>query len=351
MDKYPTQNLKVVDLVAQIERALGPGRRSGQNMVFLCPFHDDHNPSLYVTNDLRGKGAFWKCFACGKKGDAIDWAREFYGLTFEEALSEMSGPQRITALRPKSPENPGCESMANPPGREWQARAQELVGLAVEALWNWEGERALVWLISRGLCEKTIRSWKIGYIPAERQEAAGKWGIFSKEFRIQRGILIPAIIGDWVWYLKIRLPDDRKGKKYTQIPGSRPALYMAKTLLEGLEVMVFCEGEFDALLLWQEASKLAGVVTLGGSSYSLDVATWGLYLLRSQRRLVAYDMDQSGEEGAKKLAWLGNYHRVEIPQRRQGDKDITDFFLSGGDLREWLSEKVAETATSRSEQS
>ena len=49
-----------------------PVKKSGRNYVCICPFHDDHHPSLQINVQ---KGIF-KCFACGTGGDLIT----FYAL-------------------------------------------------------------------------------------------------------------------------------------------------------------------------------------------------------------------------------------------------------------------------------
>lgn len=46
----------------------------------LCPFHDDHHPSLYVKN------GFGFCFACNWSGDLIDLLQERDGMSFKEAV-------------------------------------------------------------------------------------------------------------------------------------------------------------------------------------------------------------------------------------------------------------------------
>ena len=52
----------------------------------LCPFHDDHRPSLRVNVDT---GAF-RCMACGAKGgDVLAFHRQRYGLTFKEAAQGL----------------------------------------------------------------------------------------------------------------------------------------------------------------------------------------------------------------------------------------------------------------------
>ncbi|MBM3358465.1 MAG: hypothetical protein FJY54_12150, partial [Betaproteobacteria bacterium] len=48
----------------------------------LCPFHDDHNPSLRVNVET---GAF-RCMACGARGgDVLAYHRARYGLSFTQA--------------------------------------------------------------------------------------------------------------------------------------------------------------------------------------------------------------------------------------------------------------------------
>ena len=63
-------------------RLIGRGRwRSA-----LCPFHDDHNPSLRVNADT---GAF-RCMACGAKGgDVLAFHRQQHGLSFLQAARDL----------------------------------------------------------------------------------------------------------------------------------------------------------------------------------------------------------------------------------------------------------------------
>lgn len=52
----------------------------------LCPFHDDHNPSLSVSLTSPG---FYHCFSCGAKGDIFRFYQELKGVGFKTALQEM----------------------------------------------------------------------------------------------------------------------------------------------------------------------------------------------------------------------------------------------------------------------
>jgi hypothetical protein len=58
---------------------------SGENLTGLCPFHDDHNPSLMV---YPGTSTF-HCYGCGKHGDVISFLREIANLSFNQALDAL----------------------------------------------------------------------------------------------------------------------------------------------------------------------------------------------------------------------------------------------------------------------
>ena len=49
-----------------------------------CPFHTDRTPSLSV------KGNRFKCFSCDASGSAIDFVRQYFGLSFIEAVNKLS---------------------------------------------------------------------------------------------------------------------------------------------------------------------------------------------------------------------------------------------------------------------
>ena len=60
-------------------------RKAGPRFKGLCPFHNEKTPSFHVDPE---KG-FYKCFGCGKAGDAITFVRETEQLTFTEAVEAL----------------------------------------------------------------------------------------------------------------------------------------------------------------------------------------------------------------------------------------------------------------------
>lgn len=61
-------------------------QRRGQNLVCLCPFHADSNPSMTIS-DQRGT---FRCWACQSGGDAISFVMDFKKLDFIEAMRECA---------------------------------------------------------------------------------------------------------------------------------------------------------------------------------------------------------------------------------------------------------------------
>lgn len=324
------------NLIMLIESHLGQGCRSGRWMMFHCPFpghkNGDRKPSLAVTNGDSNRGPLWKCFGCGRHGGAIKWLIEYQGTSYQEAVNILGASSANTSSR--HPQEVPIQQPDVPPGDIWQNRAKILIERAMDALWASQGDTAKAWLHARGLSDETIRKARLGYIPKDFAERPGHWGKPGNDDRplfFNRGILIPGIVGGKVWYLKIRPSSPTIDQKYKHVRGGRQALYMADSLTANRPA-VFCEGEFDALLLYQEIQNLASVITLASATGELNLATWGLYLLRPSSFILAHDMDNAGENGAAKLHWLHDAQRLIIPRLQPGIKDLTDFHQAGGNL-------------------
>ncbi len=91
-----------VDLVDLVSSHGVELRKSGAQLVGLCPFHDEKTPSFYVHPE---RGFF--CHGCGAKGDAIDFLRLVNGLSHEEALKRLDqGTPAQTPRPPRAPVRP-----------------------------------------------------------------------------------------------------------------------------------------------------------------------------------------------------------------------------------------------------
>ncbi|MFT4038959.1 MAG: CHC2 zinc finger domain-containing protein [Thermomicrobiales bacterium] len=80
----------------EIMRALTweSGKRTGDRMMFPCPFRDDTQPSLVTYPPGRG----WHCFPCGEGGDAVALVAKYHGLSMVAALRLIESGELGTRL-------------------------------------------------------------------------------------------------------------------------------------------------------------------------------------------------------------------------------------------------------------
>lgn len=55
-------------------------------VMVLCPFHEDHKPSMFLDRDKQ----IFKCFTCGEHGDVINLYAKFEGIPVREAINRMA---------------------------------------------------------------------------------------------------------------------------------------------------------------------------------------------------------------------------------------------------------------------
>jgi DNA primase len=108
--------------------------------------------------------------------------------------------------------------------------------------------------------------------------------------------------------------------------------------LKDHDIAFLVEGEFDALLLEQEAGDLIGVATLGSASNRNLDGRWLSYLLRCQRIVLVGDNDPAGLDWVKSM---GNLSRRLCWTKVPAGKDITEYWRKGGDLKKWITELLS----------
>jgi DNA primase len=341
--------LQIAESYTRLKRVASSG---GGEWAGPCPI-----PGCRCRRDgfrIQPQQKRWLCRNCtnGKWQDAIALIMRIEQLPFGEAVQCLTGDFSATLHVQNAPP---IEPISLPPDPAWRKRAEEIISRAQELLWSPAGAQAITWdtpvtdnclrlsplnwLRQRGLKDDTIQKYRLGHIPHNAWDTAQNWGVSGKPIFLPRGITLPGMVGEVCWYLKVRRPQGKP--KYLHVRGSHPALFMVNDLPTH-ETILFCEGEFDALLLAQEAGNLAGIATFGSAAQHLDVADWGWYLLNARRFLVAYDMDGKSEAGASGLLNLHHAVRANIPQLQPADKDLTDFYKSGGDLRHWLTSWISD---------
>ncbi len=148
------------DIVAVIEgylelRSAGAARFKG-----LCPFHDDHNPSLIVDQQWQN----YKCWSCNKYGDVITFVQEYERVSFSDALELLARRAGIT-----------LEKTQNFVQNQSRAAMLDVIRWAAQQfheclLDSPLAEEARRYVGSRGLTGETVRRYGLGYAPR-----AGEW--------------------------------------------------------------------------------------------------------------------------------------------------------------------------------
>ena len=135
-------------------------RRVGARFTGLCPFHEERTPSFSVNAEHK----LYHCFGCGAGGDAVKFVEETEALDFKEALEFLAERYRVELER----------EQADPRAEERQRRRERLLALLERAaayyvryLWeSGEAARAREHLLGRGLEEKVLRGFRVGYAPS-----------------------------------------------------------------------------------------------------------------------------------------------------------------------------------------
>ena len=320
------------DISVLIEKDLGPpSRLVGLRPYWLCPFHTEHRPSLTVTPDRY----FFKCFGCGKSGDAITWLCEYRELSFSQACRAV-GKNNLKHDNKQPPKSAFAAPNVIPPSVAWQERARVFVTYAQDKLWEKAGGIGLNYLHQRGLSDDTIRAWGLGWCSQAFWDEPRKWGLEGKSIWLPQGIVIPCKANGTVWYVKTRRFRDGKplvdaDEKYGQIrAGNNKGILYGIDHITGKQTIVICEGELDAPLLWQEVGDLVDVVAIGGKENKPSISFLA-ELAGAPRWLVALDCD--ADKAAK--WWLDFSPRAKRVRPLQGN-DLTDFHQAGGSLRAWI---------------
>lgn len=325
-EQYFIDDLKDrADLVRIIE-PYAPLKKKGANWMGCCPFHQEKTPSFSVSPT---KG-FYKCFGCGKGGNAYTFLMEMEGLSFPEAIqrvAEMSG----VAL----PEPVDDKQFAQSKKRKEEKKkiADEVIELNRIALEFWEvslqeknakAKAAREYLESRGITEEILKEFRIGFSPDSWDsllnhlkekgtdekliEQSGLVSINEEKDRIFdrfRGrIMFPVldINGDPVAFGARAMGDDQP--KYLNSPET-PAyvkgrhlygLFQSKDDIRLKKFVILVEGYLDLIALYQ-----FGITNVAASLGTAFTPEQSKLLSRIAKKVVInYDGDNAGIVAARK---------------------------------------------------
>ncbi|NLF03093.1 MAG: hypothetical protein GX601_19190 [Anaerolineales bacterium] len=345
-NSYNNATVSGADLLSLVQRNTRLRRvasTNGGEWVGACPLAGctSDDDAFHVWPDHPSGHANWWCRACNRGGDTIAYLvaigelseREAAERRRQEASRDGRSPYQhaqMRGVRVERPLEPATDS--TPPSAEWQARAAAFVDYAESALWQAAGAPGRELLARRGIADETAMAWRLGWNSAELRDDPHRWGLEGDAVWLARGLVVPCLVRGAPWYVKVR----RGSSDYVYVKGRGPsgALY-GLDLLSGRPAAVICEGELDAVLLWQETGDLVDVVAIGAKA-SRPALSFLAHLAGASLWLLALDCDAEAEAGR----WGTFSDRIRRMRPLVGN-DVTDYAQQGGNLRAWVSYYLA----------
>ena len=291
-------------------------KRKGVNYQACCPFHNEKTPSFVVS---PSKGVY-KCFGCGKGGNAVTFLMEHENITYPEALKMVAKRYGIEVREKELSE----EEIRRNDDRE---SLFVLNGWAAEYFANYlhrETEGQSVGLAyfrqARGLTDATIRKFGLGFCPAkgDRMSKDALAAGYKKEFLLSTGlslarerdgslydrfrdrVIFPVhnISGRVVAFGGRTLRTDKTVAKYQNSPESEIyskkrelyGLYFAKRAIQQQDFAIMVEGYLDVISMHQ--AGIENVVASSGTSLTTEqIRLLGRF---TKNITVIYDGDSAG---------------------------------------------------------
>ena len=302
-------------------------RRSGKELIGLCPFHKDTNPSLNIDPVKN----VWNCKgACGPGtgGSVIDWVMRVEGISTRYALELLSRELVPLAASPSAGPPPKQSTVPKlpplfAPTVDDQQAAQdrgELLPRDAEELAR--SPKAKQYLVQRGLeSAEMIEHFRLGlsnrtlnYHVADKNRAAGaairgrleQLGILREKTGHEHfvgSLVIPIYQSQRRSGADVRAQDDarlRPGTDYhLYLPGPLRGVWNEEALIASKEI-ILCEALIDALTFWCAGHR--NVTTSYGVNGFTEEIKAAFRRHGTKKIYIAYDRDDAGERAAQKHA-------------------------------------------------
>lgn len=303
--------IDIVDLISEYIRL----KQTGTNWRALCPFHNEKSPSFMVSRDKQ----IWHCFGCNEGGDIFSFVQKMDNIEFPEALRLLAQKAGVKLID----QDPKAASQKN--------RLLDILALTTK-FWHQNllesaaSQKARDYLRQRGVSDKTIAEFKLGYAPDSwdnlikflKSQKYSDNEIFLAGLSVKkdRGIdfydrfrdrlMFP--INDWhgnpIGFSGRTLKIDEAGGKYINTP--QTAVYnkslaifnldKAKQEIKKRNYAILVEGQMDVLAVY--AAGYQNVIASSGTALTLDQ----IKILKrySSNLAISFDTDAAGQSAAKR---------------------------------------------------
>jgi len=276
--------VKIEDVVGEFVTL----RRRGVNLIGLCPFHNEKTPSFNVSPTKN----IYKCFGCGKVGNAVQFLMEQAQLTFPEAIRHLAQKYNIELEETVTSQEAIREKQL---ADSLYIITEYAKNFYQDQLLNTDRGKSvgLSYFKNRGFRRETVEKFGLGYAPEKRDtfvltavqsgyhvDLLRRVGLASQYdndfFRDRVMFPIHNISGKVIAFAGRILQKDVKAPKYINSPESEiynksKTLYgafFAKKAIQQQDECILVEGYTDVISLHQ--GGIENVVASSGTSLTVE---------------------------------------------------------------------------------
>jgi DNA primase len=280
-----------------------PLKRIGREAVSICPWHNDTNPSLTVSDDKN----LCFCFACGGGSDAIAYIQQKFNLSFSDAVERIAAKHGFEVEYDNI--DPEEALRVAQQRRELFLQLQTQQESFRSGLKSDLGLAARQWLISREITPESSREFGLGYSSS---------GYFSSRVTVP----IHDHRGNLVGFTGRDVSGDKETQKYknsasSEIFNKGALVFNEHRIADAVRLsskLIFVEGHFDVISMWQHGIKNV-VAVQGTAPPTLESLK---RLSRHCRNFVlCYDGDQGG------LKAIDNFMTASLDLVMSGELNVS----------------------------
>jgi hypothetical protein len=322
--RVPAEELEKLKAEVSLERlAEAKGvqlRRHGADLLGLCPFHDDREPSLVISPSKN----LWHCLgACQAGGSVVDWVMRAEGVSFRHAVELLRVDPSLAATAAPAGGVKSSSVKRLPAPVEQDADDQEALRQVVAFYQSTlrESPEAMAYLESRGIADRdALDHFQLGFanrtlglrLPDKNRKAGEeirgrlqRLGVIrdTGHEHFNGSVVMPIADSDGniveMYGRKVRA-DLRAGTPlHLYLPGPHRGVWNAGGLHDS-DSVILCEALMDALTFWVHG--LHNVTSAYGIDGFTDDHLAALTSNNTSRVYIAYDRDAAGDKAAVQLA-------------------------------------------------
>jgi len=321
-------------------------KKRGMNYMGLCPFHNEKSPSFTVSPVKE----IYKCFGCGRSGNAISFLMEHEKYSYVEALRWLAAKYNVTIEETNVSPEAIIQHQVADSLFIINSFAQKYFS---DILFDTDSgtDVGLSYLRQRGFRDEVIKKFQLGYCKEEKNDfaKAATANQFNQEFLVKSGLVVSRndelldnyrgriifpihnntgkIIGFGARIIK----SNDKAPKYINTPENEVyskskilyGTWFARQAIDKSDECLLVEGYTDVIALHQ--SGIENVVASGGTSLTMDQ----LRLVRkyTNNLTIIYDGDSAGVKAALRGLDMAleeglNVKLVLIPDKEDPDSYV-----------------------------